>query len=357
MVSPLLINLSILSKQPTGLTTYALNVFPHFKALEPTLLIGSAVADFSCYPIPTNMTSDQGSRGHLRRLLWTQFRLPHISRQLKSQLLFSPVPEAPLFGNHRSVVMVHDLIPLRFPKRFAPLTNYARFYVPQVLKQALHIVCNSQATADDIVRFYHIPAQAITPIPLAYDADNFRDLALPTQPYFLYLGRVDPYKNVQRLIQAFAQFACSTPYKLWIAGPEHPRYTPLLRELASELGVGDRIKFLNYVGYTDLPKLLNQAIALVFPSLCEGFGLPALEAMACGTPVITSNLSALPEVVGDAALLVNPYDVNEIRAAMQTIATDTHLRSQLRSASLARACQFSWEKTGQATAEVLRQFL
>ena len=101
--------------------------------------------------------------------------------------------------------MVHDLIALRFPKRFSPLTLYARYYMPQVLRQAQHIICNSVSTAKDIVRFYQIPAHKITPILLAHDAANFRFLDLPTQNYFLYLGRIDPYKNVQRLLTAFAQ--------------------------------------------------------------------------------------------------------------------------------------------------------
>ncbi|MEO1765316.1 MAG: glycosyltransferase, partial [Cyanobacteria bacterium J06629_18] len=109
--------------------------------------------------------------------------------------------------------------------------------------------------------------------------------------------------------------------------------------------------------YQELPKIINQAIALVFPSLWEGFGFPVLEAMACGTPVITSNISSLPEVAGDAALLVNPYHVHEITDAMKLITTDKQLRSQLSLEGCKRASSFSWEKTGQATAEVLKKYL
>jgi glycosyltransferase involved in cell wall biosynthesis len=145
--------------------------------------------------------------------------------------------------------------------------------------------------------------------------------------------------------------------ELWIAGPPDPRYTPTLQAQVDQLSVSDRVKFLDYVPYDGLPTLINQAIALVFPTLWEGFGLPVLEAMACGTPVITSNLSSLPEVAGDAALLVNPYETREIAEAMEAIATDSKLRSQLRGLGLKRASQFSWAKTGQATVEVLQTFL
>jgi glycosyltransferase involved in cell wall biosynthesis len=119
------------------------------------------------------------------------------------------------------------------------------------------------------------------------------------------------------------------------------------------LGLGERVKFLDYLPYDRLPILLNQALALVFAPLWEGFGLPVLEAMGCGTPVITSNLASLPEVAGEAAILVNPYDIGEISSAMQAIAGDSQLRSHLRALSLQQARRFSWAKTGQATLKVL----
>ena len=124
-----------------------------------------------------------------------------------------------------------------------------------------------------------------------------------------------------------------------------------------ELGITNSIKFLNYVSYKDLPTIINQAIALVFPSLWEGFGFPVLEAMACGTPAIASHLSSLPEVAGDAAILINPYVTAEITAAMHAIASDTTWRSHLSGQSITRANQFSWEKTGLATVGILSQYL
>ena len=165
------------------------------------------------------LTPADGTKGHLRRLLWTQFQLPKIYQNLKSQLLFSPIPEAPLYTSSRFVVMSHDIIPLRFPKRFSRLTPYHRYYVPQVLNQAQHIICNSQAIAKDLVDFFHIPINKITPILLAYNRSHFQFLNLPTRNYFLYIGRQDPYKNLQRLITAFSALPNRNDYELWLAGP------------------------------------------------------------------------------------------------------------------------------------------
>jgi glycosyltransferase involved in cell wall biosynthesis len=366
-VNSLLINLSFLIAKPTGVTTYAINLLPHLQSLNPKLLISpfatrifSVTSQYDRYAIPPNLTPEQGIKGHLQRLLWTQLQLSQISKYLEAKLLFSPVTEAPLYTNCRSVVTVHDLIPLRFPK-LSPLTPYHRYYIPQVLKQAEHIICNSTATAQDIVDFFQISAEKITPIPLAYDASHFRRLNFPQQseerPYFIYIGRHNSYKNLHRLIAAFAAMPSCRNCDLLLAGTGDRRYTPQLKAQSIELGIADRVKFLDYVPYEQLPILLNRAIALVFPSLWEGFGLPVLEAMACGTPVITSNLSSLPEVTGDAALLVNPYSIEEIAAAMESIVTDSKLRSRLADLSLTRASQFSWEKTGLATVEVLKRFL
>ncbi|WP_414578368.1 glycosyltransferase family 4 protein [Anabaena sp. CCY 9402-a] len=353
----LLINLSFLLTKPTGTTTYSLNLLPYLKQLQPTLLVAQNISGYKCYPVPPKQTAEQGGKGHFRRLVWTQLQVPRIYHELKSPLLFSPLPEAPLYSNCRFVVMSHDLIPLRFPKRFSPLTPYHRYYVPQVLQQAQHIICNSQATANDIIDFYQIPASKITPIPLAHDRTHFCYLNLPTRNYFLYIGRQDPYKNLHRLIAAFAALPNNDDYELWLAGPTDKRYTPLLQTQIAELGISHQVKFLDYVAYSELPTIINQAIALLFPSLWEGFGFPVLEAMACGTPVITSNLSSLPEVAGDAAILINPYNTAEITAAMQMIAADLALRLHLSTQGIARANQFSWEKTGLATVEVLSGYL
>ena len=355
----ILINLSMIFEKPTGISNYALNIAKNLTDLQPILLAAKEQDNFSCYPIPSNMTPAEGSKGHFRRLLWTQWQLPQIYQKLNADLIYSPIPEAPLYNKARYVVMCHDLIPLRFPNLLSPLTNYFRYVVPLVLQQAEHIICNSEATAKDIHDFYGISVNKITPILLAYDTNYFypRQKIKSQPPYFLYLGRHDPYKNIQGLIAAFATLKNQQNYQLWIAGSPDKRFTPQLKKQTLELNIQEKVKFIDYVTYEDLPIIISNAIALVSPTFWEGFGLTVLEAMACGTAVITSNLASLPELVGDAAILINPYNQLEITNAMSEIAEDSILRSRLSNLSLERAKLFSWQKTGTATKEILQQFI
>lgn len=364
MNNPLLVNLAVVFDKPTGIATYTLNIAEHLHSFNPIFLTAKQQENWRCYPIPHNMTPAEGSKGHLRRLLWTQWQLPKIYQQLQSNLIYSPLPEAPLYSQCRYIVMCHDLIPLRFPRQFSPLTNYFRYVVPQVLKQAQHIICNSKSTANDLINYYGIEAKKITPILLAYDTKHFyprsekSNLSFSLErPYFLYLGRHDPYKNIARLISAFANLKNHQDYNLYIAGSTDARFTPQLKQQLNELNLNEQVKFLDYISYQELPFLLSHALALVFPTLWEGFGLPVLEAMACGTPVITSKLASLPEITGDAAILINPYSVTEISNAMTQIYENNNMRSQLSNLSLTRAKQFSWSKTGAVTKTVLQQFL
>jgi glycosyltransferase involved in cell wall biosynthesis len=352
----LLVNLSVLSRRPTGISTYALNLLPHLQSLQPHLFSATLFEHFQSHPISEGMTPDYGLKGHLKRLLWLQTQFPKHYQDLNGQLVFSPLPEAPIYTNCRTVITVHDLIPLRFLQN-SLLGFYFRYYVPILLKQAKHVLCNSKFTANDIIDFFQISPKKITPIPLAYDASHFRCLNQPPADYFLYLGRIDPYKNIRRLISAFKAVSLCHDVSLWIVGPTDPRYAAQYFQQIEALDLSSRVRFLNYLPYQQLPEVINQAIALVFPSLWEGFGLPVLEAMACGTPVITSNLSSLPEVAGDAAILIDPYNVEQLAAAMIDMVKDCRAREDLRQAGLAQAQRFSWEQTGQQTCEILKQFL
>ena len=349
--SSLIVNLSVLSKRPTGISVYAKNLISEMSSLEPKL--------FSAENIGFGLSSDAGWKGHARRLWWVQSYLRNYYHSTGASLIFSPLPEAPLFSKCRYIVTVHDIIPLRFPQYFSShLLAYFRYYVRQVVTQAQHIVCDSVSTAQDLTDFYNVPASKITPILLAYNHLHFKPYSGDTKKYFLYLGRPDPHKNLSRLIQAFQRVSQKNPsLELWIVGPTDKRYTPSLAAQAESMGVSEKIRFLNYIDYDQLPQLIGCAIALVFPSLWEGFGLPPLEAMACGTPVITSNLASLPEVVGDAAILIDPYNSDDLANAMGMLANDSKLRNTLRIAGLERVQQFSWRKTGQQTVEVLKKFL
>lgn len=352
----LLANLSFLPQNPSGLSVYAKNLLPALELPDIQVLSNQTIAAYSCHAVPPSLSSDFAYVGLLKRLFWTQFQVPQIYSRLNANLFFSPIPEAPLGVKFPIVITVHDVIPLHIPRVLSVLRLYFKYYVPHVVSAATHVICNSAATARDIRDVLGVSVRNISVIPMAYDPSHFRCLNLPRKNYFLYIGRHDYYKNLPRLIAAFAQLKDQT-LRLKIAGPTNGKNTPDLKQQTRELGVSDRVEFLTYVPYAELPRLINQAIALVFPSLWEGFGIPVLEAMACGTPVITSNLSALPEVAGEAAILIDPYQVNAIAAAMQEVATNNQLWQSLHEAGLQRAQQFSWQKTAQQTAEVLSLYL
>jgi glycosyltransferase involved in cell wall biosynthesis len=238
------------------------------------------------------------------------------------------------------------------------------------LRTATHVITASEAARCDLQTTFGVPRAKLTAIPLGVD-DRFRPqpepaveslrqrYSLPT-PYVLYLGSNKPHKNIGALIDAWASLVrnrsvpvSGDPACLVIAGHADPRYT-LARKRALEHGVASTVRFLPDIADDDLPALLSGALCFVFPSLHEGFGLPPLEAMACGTPVIASNRTSLPEVVGEAGLLVDPEPA-ALAAAIARLVVDSDLRSTLHRRGLERAAGFSWERTATETLQVYRQ--
>ena len=304
--------------------------------------------------IPGDLSMDQGREGHLRRLLWTQNQVPGLLQKTGAPLLLSPLPEAPVLRPAvRSIVLAHDLIPLRFP-RPGPLLAYHLAYVPLVLHQAERVLCNSEATAREVHRWLRVPQRKLVVVRLGFDPGQLRPLHLPRQPFFLVLGRHDYHKNLPRLLKAFAQLANPDP-TLKLVGSFHGRLTAKLRRLAAELGIARQCQWIPWVGNAERRLLLNTTQALVMPSLWEGFGLPALEAMACGTPVIAGRAGALPEVVGSAGLLVNPTNPFHIAEAMAAVLSDRTIEDQARQAGPSRAALFSWDKTARQVEALLEE--
>jgi glycosyltransferase involved in cell wall biosynthesis len=254
-----------------------------------------------------------------------------------------------------SLVTCYDLIPLVYPEYFTATQRLMyRLAHLLALRTARVILAISQATQSDLVRAFHVDPQRVHVTPLAADATFAprsaaqiaaarSKYALPEQ-YVLYLGINKPHKNLPRLVEAWRL----SNIKLVIAGQWDERY-PEARQLAKDLGLEDQIVFAGPIEETDLPALYSGATLFVFPSLYEGFGLPVLEAMACGTPVVCSNTSSLPEVAGDAALLCDPRDATSIAQAVLRAQTDVALREMLRERGLARAAQFTWDNVARQT--------
>ena len=341
----LLLNYAPVLRQPTGIGVYANAVLPALQQLPHVLIAGG---------------QDGTAPQRLKRLVWSQAQLPPLARRHGASLIFTPAPEGYL-GHQEvpQVVMVHDLRPISHPERSLQ-SLYFRSWVPPLLRSCRHILTNSQFTAREIQRCVGLTDDLITVIPLGYDTAVFQPAVVPPllqgdKPYLLHVGQAYPHKNLQRLIQAFASVALRNPdLRLVLAGKPHPVESPILKRLVVDLALEDQVEFCSYVPYSALPDLYRGALAFVYPSLWEGFGLPILEAMACGTPVITSFGSGTEEVSGDASVLVDPADVDALADAMHEVVVSRLLQSQLRDRGLQRASLFHWQHTAEATATVLK---
>ncbi len=260
----------------------------------------------------------------------------------------------PTYRKTRTLLTVHDLSFVRVPQAASPrLKAYLDVVVPRSVERADHVLADSQATKDDLIALYGTAENKITVLLSGVDArfqrDTQQDAALRTkyrigeQPYVFTIGTVQPRKNYSRLIRALAHLRSrGNDLTLVIAGGrgwlEDEMYATL-----RDTHMQDYVRFIGFADELDLPGLYSAACCLAFPSLYEGFGLPVLEAMACGIPVMTSNLSSLPEVAGDAALLVNPLDQDEINYTLERLVNDATLRAELVARGTARAQQFTWE--------------
>jgi glycosyltransferase involved in cell wall biosynthesis len=292
--------------------------------------------------------------------LGQQWRLPILACALRADLWHAPYYVRPLWGVPRPLVTVFDVIghivPGALPNLRARLLFEATLRLS--LRAAAHVITSSEATRRDLESIYGVPRAAITVIPLAAD-ESFRPRStqeiaalrdrsgLPPR-YVLYVGSNKPHKNLDALIRAWAQV--ETDAILVIAGRWDHRYESPKR-LTRALHLDSRIRFIHDAPEVELPALLSGATAFVFPSRYEGFGLPPLEAMACGAPVIAANTSSLPEVVGDGGLLVAP-DATSLAAAIQRVLDDSYLREQLRERGPRRAQQFSWTRVARETIAV-----
>jgi glycosyltransferase involved in cell wall biosynthesis len=292
--------------------------------------------------------------------LWTHVRLSIEMLVRPPDVLFVPAHVVPLI-HPRTVVTVHDLGYLHFPQAYPlPARLYLDLSTRWSARAATHVIADSQATQDDLVSHYGTSPAKIT---VAYPGrdENLRRVDDPSAieavkrrydiagDYLLYLGTLQPRKNLTRLIQAFSNLKSRhsprvreiSNLKIVIAGGKGWLYDDIFAEV-KRLGLESRVLFPGRVAEEDKAALLSGAEAFMFPSLYEGFGLPVIEAMQCGTPVICSNTSSLPEVAGDAALLVDPLDVDALTQAMVCLLRDADLRRTLIEHGYTQAQKFSW---------------
>ena len=309
---------------------------------------------------------------NVEKLWWEQVGLLQGARREGIDLLHCPYFAAPLARLHPTVVTIHDVIPLVLPEYRRRETSRIYFQLVSLTsKRADAIIAVSQHSRRDIVRKLGIPAEKISVIGNAVHPSYYpitdswllaavRERYNVARKYILYFGGFDSRKNVQRIIRSYAALPASlrAEYQLVIAGRLHLLGHPLYpdpRPLVRELDLGDRIIFTGQIREQDKAPLYSGATLFVFPSLYEGFGMPVLEAMACAAPVITSRLSALPEVVGDAGALVDPYSEPAITETMGELLADPTRRAELGARARARSRNFSWRQVAEQTVRVYEQ--
>jgi glycosyltransferase involved in cell wall biosynthesis len=303
-----------------------------------------------------------------RRTSWHDIVLPIKLRKCPFDIVHDTCQYGPFFlkSKFKKVSTVHDLTSYIFPSmHLSVLVNREKYFFPMALKNTDKIISVSNSTKKDIIKYFNINESKIEVI---YEgvADYYKPLEEKIcndvlrnyyilGPFILYVGTLEPRKNIPLILKAYYKLKnYGLNHKLVIVGKRGWKYEAF-EELIKILNLSEDIIFTGFVPEKVLPAFLTSADLFIYPSFYEGFGLPPLEAMACGTPVITSNTSSLPEVVGDAGIMINPYDVNGLTKVMYDVLTNDGLKEDMRKKGLKRAKLFSWEKTTKETLKVYEE--
>jgi glycosyltransferase involved in cell wall biosynthesis len=312
-------------------------------------------------PLPT--------QNPLVRIAWEQVALPVEALHHRLDLYHGLVNAVPLAAPVPRVVTVHDLAFLTHPERFHPAkARYLRLVVAASARAAGHLIAVSESTRRDLIEHLGVDETRVSVIypgvhgrfrPLPQEeVTAFREGRFGGRPYLLHVGTLEPRKNIDILIRAFSHVRrdLGLPHVLAFLGARGWMYQPLF-DLVDELALNDHVRFMDYVPPDDLPLWYNGADLFAFPSAYEGFGLPLIEAMACGVPTVTSASSSLQEVAGNASLIVEPGSVESLRSAIARVLESPELASGLRTRSLARAACFSWRRAALETVAVYDRVL
>ena len=345
----------LLSPKRTGVENYAYHLVRHLALIEdgPEILLYADRRAKPAFPLPKTMRL----RVVEARAGWLRLALPLALLRDRVGVMHFPATVTPPWAPCRKVVTVHDLASEHYPEAYAPADLcMQRYALHHSAARADRVIAVSQSVRDDLLRFTRVRPERIEVIHEAADERFFEPPGdsgppLGLEPgYVLFVGNLVPRKNLGRLIDAYAEartLGVSAP--LVIVGAGRPQHEGQLRRRAAGLGVSEHLKLPGYLDDADLPALYRHASLLAWVSLYEGFGMPPLEAGACGTPVVASNVSCFPEVLGDAAILVDPHDTHAIATALAALATDPERRAEMAARMQARARQFSWAEAARRT--------
>lgn len=358
--------------QDYGIGTYIRNLLRHLgridRSTDYVLIVRPSDVEIGAELGENFRTVADWSRSYSIR---EQLTIPLDLRREAVDLFHAPHYVLPPLTPCKSVVTIHDCIHLRFPQYLPNRLGYvyARASLWVATHRASRVLTVSETSKRDILRYFRVPESKIDVIYNAIDerlggapsdeeVGQVRERYQLYDPFVLYAGNIKPHKNLERLIEAFHTLRRGglEQVKLLIIGDEISKYASLRRAVHRHK-LHKHVRFLGFVPDKTLASLYRLASVFVFPSLYEGFGLPPLEAMAAGTPVITSNVSSLPEVVGDAAILIDPYEPDEIAAAMRRVLTEPGLREDLRARGLARVKEFSWDRSVRRVREIYGEVL
>lgn len=359
-------NGSMLDEHPTGVGIYSINIINQLSDLYKA----EQKSDFTVFtPTKTFLqdnvntiripgilkSSKYGRMAALSRLIWNAFCYPFKVRDF--DLLLSPTTHGSFLSTNQ-VITIHDLISLRYNNISFHQRIYFKYLLPLLVSRAKLIITVSETSKRDIVQFLKYPQEKIKVVPNGYDNSryfftpfnnkNIIGLKYNVGKYFLAIGPTYPHKNFELLIDAYQSLddELKKEYKLLIAGGK-AAYLDKLKKKVSALQLNDNIRFIGYVPAALMPALYREAYALVFPSLYEGFGIPLLEAMASGCPVISSDTSSMPEVCGDAAMYFDPLNQAALTTAITRMINDEVLYADLRKKGLLQAMKFSWMHSAQ----------
>ncbi len=340
---------------------------------RPSVGVAAVPPGFATIPVDVKQAPSRAASAEGRRSVGDMLAFSRTMARSGCDLVYFPASYSfvPVWGVKRVVVTLHDTLAIAHPELVFPggkgrLAWKAKEHA--AVAWADRIVTISEASRRDLLAWFRLPGDRVRVVPCGPDA-AFRPVAGPEgeailrrygvdpeRRYWLYVGGLSPHKNIARLIEAFAQLGPEERLVLvGDFGDVFHTHIPELRALVERLSLADRVRFTGFVPDEELAHLLTRAYALVMPSLMEGFGLPAVEAMACGTPVVASTAGALPEVVGDAGVLVDPMDVDAIATGMRALLDDPSIRERLAARSLERSALFTWEAAARSLLAVFEE--